>query len=49
MESGLHDRTMLGALKRRLLRRQPPGRSAWKQEKYMRGSLVTVEATPFFS
>jgi glycosyltransferase involved in cell wall biosynthesis len=49
MESGLHDRTMLGAAKRRLLRRQPPGESAWKQEKYMRGDLVTVEATPFFS
>ena len=38
----MHDRTMLVSL----LRRQPPVRSAWKQEKYMRGAL---EAAPFFS
>ena len=49
MESGLHDRTLRGALKRRLLRRQPPAVSEWKQEKYMRGDLVTVDARPFFS
>ena len=47
MESGLHDRTLLGGLKRRLLRRRPPAVSAWKQEKYMRGDLVTVDAAPF--
>ncbi len=49
MESGLHDRTWIGAAKRRLLRRQGPAESAWKQEKYMRGELVTVDASPFFS
>jgi hypothetical protein len=49
MESGLHDRTLLGGLKRRLLRRQGPAVSAWKQEKYMRGGLVTVDAAPFLS
>jgi hypothetical protein len=47
MESGLHDRTLLGGLKRRVLRRQPPAFSEWKQEKYMRGDLVTVDAAPF--
>jgi hypothetical protein len=47
MESGLHDRTLLGGLKRRVLRRQPPSVSEWKQEKYMRGDLVTVDAAPF--
>jgi hypothetical protein len=47
MESGLHDRSWRGALKRRLLRRKPPAESAWKREKYMRGELVTVDASPF--
>jgi hypothetical protein len=47
MESGLHDRSRRGALKRLLLRRKPPPESAWKREKYMRGSLVTVDASPF--
>jgi Glycosyl transferase family 2 len=49
MESGLHDRSLLGSLKRRVLRRQLPQMSQWKQEKYMRGELVTVDASPFFS
>jgi hypothetical protein len=49
MESGLHDRTPFGALKRRALRRRGPSVSAWKQEKYMRGDLVTVDASPFLS
>ena len=47
MESGLHDRSWRGALKRRLLRRRPPRESAWKRDKYMRGELVTVDASPF--
>jgi hypothetical protein len=47
MESGMHDRSWRGALKRRLLGRRPPLQSAWKREKYMRGDLVTVDASPF--
>jgi hypothetical protein len=47
MESGMHDRSWRGALKRRLLRLRPPEESAWKREKYMRGELVTVDASPF--
>lgn len=48
MESGMHDRSRRGAVKRRLLGRRPPAESAWKREKYMRGELVTVDASPFF-
>jgi hypothetical protein len=48
MESGLQDRSWRGRLKRRLLGRKPPADSAWKREKYMRGELVTVDASPFF-
>jgi hypothetical protein len=47
MESGLHDRSWRGTLKRHLLRRRPPQESAWKRDKYMRGDLVTVDASPF--
>jgi hypothetical protein len=47
MESGMHDRSWRGALKRRLLGRRPPAESAWKRDKYMRGELVTVDASPF--
>ena len=47
MESGLHDRSWRGALRRRLLGRRPPQESAWKREKYMRGDLVSVDASPF--
>lgn len=47
-ESGLHDRTLLGAAKRRLLRRRAPVTSDWKREKYMRGDLTTVDTCPFF-
>ena len=47
-ETTLHDRSWKGALKRALLQRRPPSASAWKREKYMRGDLVTVDATPFF-
>jgi hypothetical protein len=47
-ETGLHDRSVLGAIKRRLRGRPVPEVSAWKREKYMRGDLVTVDASPFF-
>jgi len=47
-ESGLHDRTLLGSAKRRLRGRQAPETSDWKREKYMRGDLTTVDASPFF-
>jgi hypothetical protein len=49
MESGLQDRSLLGAAKRHLRRRRGPAVSRWKQEKYMRGDLVTVDAAPFLS
>jgi len=48
-ETQLQDRSHIGALKRRLRRRGIPEVSAWKREKYMRGDLVTVDASPFFS
>jgi hypothetical protein len=48
-ETQLQDRSRVGALKRRLRRRGTPESSAWKREKYMRGDLVTVDASPFFS
>jgi hypothetical protein len=47
MESGLHDRSWRGSLKRRLLGRRQPQESAWKRDKYMRGELVTVDASTF--
>jgi hypothetical protein len=48
-ETQLQDRSHVGALKRRLRRRGIPEASAWKREKYMRGDLVTVDLSPFFS
>jgi hypothetical protein len=48
-ETQLQDRSWRGGLKRRLQRRRPPAESAWKREKYMRGELVSVDATQFFS
>jgi hypothetical protein len=48
-ETQLQDRSLVGALKRRLRRRGIPEASSWKREKYMRGELVTVDASPFFS
>jgi glycosyltransferase involved in cell wall biosynthesis len=48
-ETQLQDRSRVGTLKRRLRRRGTPETSAWKREKYMRGDLVTVDASPFFS
>jgi Glycosyl transferase family 2 len=47
-ETGMQDRSLRGALKRRLTGRAHPPSSAWKREKYMRGELVTVDASPFF-
>jgi len=47
MESGLQDRSWRGAVKRRLRGSRPPRDSAWKRDKYMRGDLVTVDASPF--
>jgi len=46
-ETGLQDRSWIGRLKRRLRPRALPDVSAWKAEKYMRGDLVTVDASPF--
>ncbi len=48
-ETQLQDRSRLGSLKRWLRRRPTPEASAWKREKYMRGDLVSVDASPFFS
>jgi hypothetical protein len=47
MESAMQDRSWRGGLKRFLRRRRPPAVSEWKPQKYMRGDLVTVDATPF--
>jgi hypothetical protein len=47
-ETGMQDRSLGGAAKRWLRRRRPPDVSAWKREKYMRGELATVDASPFF-
>lgn len=49
-QTGMHDRTWWGAVKRRLRPPTPPAETVdWKQKKYMRGDLVTVDASPFFS
>ena len=48
MESAMQDRSWRGGLKRFVRRRRPPEVSEWKPQKYMRGDLVTVDATPFF-
>jgi hypothetical protein len=47
-ETGMQDRSVRGRVKRRLRRHPAPQVSAWKNEKYMRGDLVTVDASPFF-
>ena len=47
MESSMQDRSWRGGLKRFLRRRRPPTVSEWKPQKYMRGELVTVDASPF--
>jgi hypothetical protein len=48
-ETTMQDRSWRGALKRKLRGRRVPEVSGWKREKYMRGELVTVDATPFFA
>jgi hypothetical protein len=48
-ETAMQDRSWRGRLKRRVRRRRVPEVSAWKREKYMRGELVTVDASPFVS
>jgi hypothetical protein len=46
----MHDRSWRGTLKRLVKPPRPPAETAdWKREKYMRGDLVTVDATPFFA
>jgi hypothetical protein len=47
-ETGMQDRSVRGRLKRFVRGHSPPSASDWKVEKYMRGDLVTVAATPFF-
>lgn len=48
--SGMHDRSLSGAIKRKLRRHAPPAETTdWKRQKYMRGELVTVDASPFLS
>jgi hypothetical protein len=48
-ETAMQDRSFVGGLKRVVRGRRPPQVSAWKNEKYLRGDLVTVDASPFFS
>jgi hypothetical protein len=49
-QTGLHDRSWKGALKRRIRPPRPPEETAdWKRQKYMRGDLVTVDSAPFLS
>jgi Glycosyl transferase family 2 len=48
-ETTMHDRSWRGGLKRRLRLRSTPADSPWKREKYMRGELVTVDASPFLA
>jgi len=45
----MHDLRWPGGLKRLLRGYRPPEVSSWKTQKYMRGDLVTVDASPFFS
>lgn len=48
-ETAMQDRSWRGGLKRLLRGRRAPDVSAWKNEKYLRGARVTVDASPFFS
>jgi hypothetical protein len=49
-QTGMHDRTWRGAVKRRLRPPSPPAETVdWKRQKYMRGDLVRVGASSFFS
>jgi hypothetical protein len=47
-ETAMQDRSWRGGLKRLVRRSQIPEVSAWKNEKYLRGELVAVDASPFF-
>jgi hypothetical protein len=47
-ETAMQDRSWLGGLKRVVRGRRAPQVSTWKNEKYLRGDLVTVDASPFF-
>jgi len=48
-ETAMQDRSWRGGLKRLARGRRAPEVSAWKNEKYLRGDRVTVDASPFFS
>jgi hypothetical protein len=48
-ETAMQDRSWRGGLKRRVRGRRTPEVSAWKNEKYLRGDRVTVDASPFLS
>jgi hypothetical protein len=48
-ETAMQDRSWRGGLRRLVRGRRPPDVSAWKNEKYLRGELVTVDASPFLS
>jgi hypothetical protein len=49
-QTGMHDRSWRGAVKRRLRPPRPPAETMdWKQQKYMRGELVTLDASPFLA
>jgi glycosyl transferase family 2 len=48
-ETAMQDRSWRGGLKRLVRGRRAPQVSAWKNEKYLRGDRVTVDASPFFS
>jgi glycosyltransferase involved in cell wall biosynthesis len=47
-ELGAHDRGLTARLLRRVRRTHEPKASAWKQEKYRRGDLVTKDVSSFF-
>jgi len=47
-QTGMHDRTLRGALRRSVRPPRPPAETLhWKESKYMRGPLVAVDASPF--
>jgi len=48
-ETELQDRSWRGGLKRLLRRSRVPEVSAWKNQKYLRGELASVDASPFLS
>src|SRR5438128_2646441 len=48
-ETAMQDRSWRGGLKRLASGHRAPEASAWKNDKYLRGERVTVDASPFFS